>query len=376
MTFRPRTCLPLFLAVALIAMAAPAAFAQRQQLPAKFRGLTNDQARELAMLADLSILWVGDIREKPGSDPVVDLFGPFGGQRGAKEDEATGKMVILDENERGLVVLSGLGAQQHRDLLKIAGDIKTDLATYYQARAKLIAKLRRCREREGKETPAEARTFEKEVAELGKEMGEAEAHLAINQAWAYIGFQEKLSEEQRKYLLHVRQDPGAYKADSDAVKTVRDSLLQLQDPLPLLLQDTAAKMASYLTGTAEQNAQRRPLRAATLLGKTNSRMSDESRRFIDSLEPAQQDRLLGLLKAESAHTSEYVKKRTEFLAALDGLKKVSTLQERKFLLAGSTMGELEARIALLQAKGLEQLRLSLGASQRFFIEQNLLPEKE
>jgi hypothetical protein len=372
MTLRRRPTLPIAVALVLIMAVVSSTFAQGQ-LPAKFRGISNDQQRELAMLAELSILWVGDVRERTASDPVVDLFGPFGGQRATAEDEM-GETVVVDENERGLVVLSGFGRQQLTEMLKIATDLKPDLNAYYLARAKLIAKLRRTRDHEEKETPTEVRAFEKEVLELGKAMGECEARVAMNQALAYIGFEAKISEEQRKYLRHLRQDPGAYKLDSEAVKATRELLLQLEEPYPLLLQDTAAKMASYLGGTGDQNAQRRPLRSATLLGKTSSRMSADCRRFLETLEPAQQDRLIALLKAESPYTADYVKKRIEFLYAIDGLKKLATVPEKKYLAAGAAMGELEAKIALLQVKAFEQLRLSLGPSQQFFIEQNLVPE--
>jgi hypothetical protein len=40
------------------------------------------------------------------------------------------------------------------------------------------------------------------------------------------------------------------------------------------------------------------------------------------------------------------------------------------------MGEIEARVALAQAKVFEQLRLSLTQSQMFFIMQNLVPPQE
>ncbi|WP_425619365.1 hypothetical protein NA78x_003105 [Anatilimnocola sp. NA78] len=343
-----------------------------RRLPAKFQSLSNDQAREVGLLAELNILWIGDVREVPGADPVLDLFGPYGGQRATTEDE-DGNQVIVDENERGLIVLSGLSRAQIGSLLRVAVDLKPQLAEYYSARARLIAKLRRCRDREEKETAAEARTFEKEVVDLGKEMGECEARVAVAQAWAYIGLESSFGEEQKNYFRMLRENPEAFKLDSPAVKAVRELLLKLEEPYPILLQDTAAKLASYLGNTAEQNVARRPHRSATLLGKTSPRLSGDATQFLETLNPAQQDRLLLLLNAERPYTSDYVKKRVEFLIALDGLKKVTTLQDKKFIAAGAQMGELEARIALAQAKAFEQLRLSLAPAQLFFVEQNLLP---
>jgi len=364
----------LFLVVPSIVVAQGKGGGLARRLPPKFQGLSNDQAREIGLLAELNILWIGDVREVPGADPVVDLFGPYGGQRATTEDEL-GNEVIVDENERGLIVLSGLSRAQMGNLLRIAMDLKPPLTEYYSARARLIAKLRRCRDREEKETAAEARTFEKEVVDLGKAMGECEARVAVTQAWAYIGLESNFAEEQKNYFRMLRENPDAFKLDSPAVKTARELLMKLEEPYPLLLQDTAAKLASFLGNTAEQNAARRPHRSATLLGKTSPRLADDATRYLETLNPAQQDRMLLLLNAERPFTSDYVKKRVEFLVALDGLKKVTTLQDKKFITAGSQLGELEARIALAQAKTFEQLRLSLAPAQLFFVEQNLLPGK-
>ncbi|QDU28346.1 hypothetical protein ETAA8_34460 [Anatilimnocola aggregata] len=375
MTLRKFACYLLMLLVTHVAASQACAQGKggvlARRLPAKFQGLSNDQAREIGMLAELNIKWIGDIRETPGADPVVDLFGPYGGQRATTEDEM-GNTIVVDENERGLIVLSGLSRPQMGSLLRIAMDLKPYLRDYYLARAKLISKIRRCRDREEKETAADARTFEKEVIELGKLMGEAEARVAVNQAWAYIGAEAAFAEEQKNYLRMLRENPDAFKLDSPAVKAARDLLQQLEEPYPILLQDTAAKLASFLGNTAETNAARRPHRSATLLGKASPRMPDDVPRFLETLTPAQQDRLLLLLNAERPFTSDYVKKRVEFLVALDGLKKVTTLQDKKFIAAGAQMGELEARIALAQARAFEQLRLSLAPAQLFFVEQNLV----
>ncbi len=348
-----------------------------RSLPQKFQTLTNDQAREVGLLAELAVLWVGDVREAPGLDPVVDLFGPFGGQRPEVDEDmqvpGAAPVVPAEENERGLIVLSGLGREQYLGILELVRQQKEPLAAYTLSRAKLISKLRQLRDRETKETISEARTHEKEVVELGKEMGENEARLAVNQAWAFIQFESKFSVDQKNYLRMLRENPGAFKLDSPAVKTTRELLAQLEEPLPLQMQDMAAKLCSYLSGTAEQNAARRPHRAGTLLGKTSAKFPEVAPQFLETLNPAQQDRFIQLLAAERPYTTDYVKKRLEFIAALDGLKKVTTLNDKKFILAGAQMGEVEARVALAQARIFEQLRLSMSQSQLFFINQNLVP---
>lgn len=350
-----------------------------RSLPQKFQTLTNDQAREVGLLAELAVLWVGDIREVPGVDPVVDLFGPFGGQRPEVVEEmqvpGAAPLIPAEENERGLVVLSGLGKEQFLAILDLVKQQKEPLAAYTLSRAKVISKLRQMRDREVKETIAEARTHEKEVVELGKEMGEAEARLAVGQAWAFIQFESKFSAEQKNYLRMLRENPSAFKLDSPAVKGTRDLLAQLEEPLPLQMQDMAAKLCSYLSGTAEQNASRRPHRAGTLLGKTSSKFPEVTSQFLETLNPAQQDRFIQLLAAERPYTTEYVKRRLEFIAALDSLKKLTTLNDKKFVLAGAQMGEVETRVALAQARTFEQLRLSMSQSQLFFINQNLVPAK-
>ncbi|WP_254508403.1 hypothetical protein [Anatilimnocola floriformis] len=346
-------------------------------LPAKFKGLTTDQAREVGLLSELAVAWVGDLREGPGLDPVVDLFGPFGGQRPEVDDDdvppGTTPPPPPEENERGLVVLSGLGRDQYTAILELCKSQKEPLDNYLAARAKLVAKLRQLRGRETKETAAEARTHEKETVELGKEMGEAEAKLAVSQAWAFIQFEAKLSADQKNYLRMLRENPKAFKLDSPAVIQTRELLATLQEPSAVQAEDMAAKMTSFLSGNAEQNAARRPHRAGTLLGKTSQKFPELTSQYLETLNPAQQDRLIQLLAAERPYTSDYVKKRLEFLAALDSLKKISTLNDKKFILAGSQMGELEARIGLAQARVFEQLRLSLSQSQLFFITQNLVP---
>lgn len=346
-----------------------------RRLPGNFRSLSDSDAREIGLLSELAVLWVGDIRERPGVDPVADLFGPFGGQRPVSEDaqpQIGGTPVEADENERGLIVLSGLGRTQFLGVLDMVRQQRQPLAAYAFSRAKVIAKLRQLRDRE-KETPNEIRTFEKEVIELGKEMGENEARLAVEQAWAFVDFDSKFSAEQRNYLKGLRDNPGAFKLDSPAVKQTRVLLTQLEEPLPLQMQDMAAKMYSFLSGTGELNASRRPHRSATLLGRTSPRFPDEAVRFLETLNAAQQDRLVQLLAAERPFTSDYVKKRTEFILALDGLKKTTTLSDTKFLKAGAQLGELETRVALAQAKVFDQLRLTLSQSQLFFITQNLVP---
>ena len=99
-------------------------------------------------------------------------------------------------------------------------------------------------------------------------MGENEARLAIHQAWAFVDFDSKFSPEQRNYLKGLRDNPVRFKLDSPAVKQTRQLLTQLEEPLPLQMQDMAAKIYSFLSGTGEENANRRPHRAATLLGGT------------------------------------------------------------------------------------------------------------
>ena len=376
----------------LILFVAPLATAQAQRpkqgggkdnnklaksLPQKFQSLTNDQAREVGLVSELGVLWIGDVREAPGLDPVVDLFGPFGGQRPEVDDNdvpaGTTPPPPPEENERGLVVLSGLGQTQYAAIMDLVKTQREPLDVYLDSRAKLIAKIRQVRAKETKETNAEIRTHEKEVVELGKEMGEAEAKLAVGQAWAFIQFESKLSVDQKNYLRMLRENPGAFKLDSPAVKTTRDLLAGLEPGLGVQMEDMAAKLTSFLSGNAEQNAARRPHRAGTLLGKTSQKFPELTSQFLDTLNPAQQDRLIQLLSAERPYTSDYVKKRLEFLGALDGLKKVNTLNDKKFILAGSQMGELEARIGLAQARVFEQIRLSLSQSQLFFITQNLVP---
>lgn len=349
-----------------------------RRLPPKFQSLSSSDARELGLVSELAVLWIGDVREGRGVDPVADLFGPFGGQRPVSEDatpQIGGSPNEADENERGLIVLSGLGRSQFMGILQIVQQQRQPQAAYAYSRAKMIAKLRQIRDRE-KETPAEMRTFEKEVIELGKEMGENEARLAVHQAWAFVDFESKFSPEQRNYLKGLRDNPDAFKLDSPAVKQTRILLTQLEEPLPLQMQDMAAKIYSYLSGTGEQNAARRPHRASTLLGRTSARFPDEVSRFLDTLNAAQHDLLIKLLAAERPYTADYVKKRTEFILALDGLKKTTTLNDSKFLKAGAAMGEIEARVALAQARVFEQLRLSLSQSQLFFIMQNLVPPQD
>ena len=271
------------------------------------------------------------------------------------------------------MVLSSLSREQTDSLFNLVMQQKEPLAAYNLSRAKLISKLRQLRDREVKETAAEARALDKEIVDLGKEMGENEAKLAVNQAWAFKEFESKFGMEQKTYLRALRDNPSAFKLDSPAVRATREMLTRLEEPYPLQMQDLAAKLASFLSGTAEQNAARRPPRSGTLLGKTSPKFPELTQQFLETLNPAQQERIIQLLAAERPYTTDYVKKRIEFIAALDGLKKVTTLNDKKFLLAGSQMGELEARIALAQARTFEAVRLSLAQSQLFFITQNLVP---
>jgi hypothetical protein len=366
----------LMLAALFTAMIAGPAEAQpnrnrfADRLPAKFKSLSTDEARELGLMAELNVLWIGDVREIPGADPVVDLFGPFGGQRTElDEDEASGG---YEENSRGLIVLSVLGRDQLNSLFELVREQKPKLRDYFLARAKTIARFRQLRDREVKETAVDARNFDKEVIELGKLMGECEARVAIDQAWAFLQFESKFSQEQKNYIRMLRDKPDAFKLDAPAVQTARELMLRLEEPYPLLMQDIAAKMASYLSGTAEQNIAQRPHRDATLLGKTSRNFPPVASRFLEVLNPPQQDRMLVLLAAERPYTNEYVKKRIEFASALDGLKKVKELNDKNLLKIGAQMGELEARVALFQARAFEQVRLSLAPAQRFFIEQNLV----
>jgi hypothetical protein len=348
-----------------------------RKLPGKFAALTNDQAREAGILSELAVLWIGDVRETPGSDPVVDLFGPFGGQRPEvdEDDVPPGQTPPPppEENERGLVVLSSLNREQIDSLFNLVKAQKEPLAAYNLSRAKLISKLRQLRDREMKETVPEARALDKEIADLGKEMGENEAKLAVHQAWAFIQFEAKFGMEQKTYLRALRENPSAFKLDSPAVRAAREMLTKLEEPYPIQMQDMAAKLASFLSGSAEQNAGRRPPRSTTLLGKTSPKFPDTTQKFLETLNPVQQERIIVLLAAERPYTTDYVKKRIEFIAALDGLKKVKELNDKKFLLAGSQMGELEARIAVAQARTFEAVRLSMSQSQLFFVNQNLVP---
>src|SRR5688572_23422300 len=118
--------LPLALLIGLLthSVAFPQGNGIARSLPMKFQGLSNDQAREAGIVAELCVLWIGDIREVPGADPVVDLFGPFGGQRPAADLDDAGAPIPADENERGLVVLSGFTRAQLNDLFAVVKEQK------------------------------------------------------------------------------------------------------------------------------------------------------------------------------------------------------------------------------------------------------------
>jgi hypothetical protein len=328
-------------------------------LPAPFDGLSGAAIIEMSKLSQLSVHWLA-MNPPPvdGGDPVIDLFGPFGGQRETNEAEEE-----LPENKYGLLVLTGLEVEQIQSLLKLTDQQFAETTQYLAVRRKLLGTLRKLRETT-KADPA----VDHLVKELGAALGKLEGEIAFQQAIAFVSLAETLTDKQRKYLQQIRSEPKIFNMDAAEVVAKRTWITQLDERLQLPLQDLAAKAGSFLTGTGEDNFKAAPKRS-DLLGPTSRRESDEVLSFLKKVNKVQYDEYMKLLQSEGTTITSLVNARMQVAQALDLQKKTRSTSDAKVVLLSSKFGETEARLALQRVRSFERIRLALSDEQQTTLKQ-------
>jgi hypothetical protein len=328
-------------------------------LPAPFDGLSGAAVIEMSKLSQLSVNWLAMVPPPvDGGDPVIDLFGPFGGQRETNEEEEE-----LPENKYGLLVLTGLEAEQIESLLKLTDQQSAETTKYLAVRKKLLGTLWKLRETT-KADPA----VDQLVKELGAALGKLEGEIAFQQAIAFSSLADSLTDKQRKYLQQIRNEPKIFNLSAAEVVAKRTWIAQLDERLQLPLQDLAAKAGSFLTGTVEDNFKAAPKRS-DLLGPTSRRESDEVLSFLKKVNKVQYDEYMKLLQSEGTTITSLVNARMQIAQALDLQKKNRSTSDAKVVLLSSKFGETEARLALQRVRSFERIRVALSDEQHTTLKQ-------
>jgi hypothetical protein len=328
-------------------------------LPEPFDGLSGAAIIEMSKLSQLSFNWLAMVPPPvDGGDPVIDLFGPFGEQRNTNNEEE-----VLPENKYGLLVLTGLEAEQIQSLQKLTDQQLAETTKYLAVRKQLLGTLWKLRETT-KADPA----VDQQVKELGAALGKLEGEMAFQQAIAFVSLAETLTDKQRKYLQQIRSEPKIFNMDAAEVVAKRTWITQLDERMRLPLQDLAAKAGSFLTGTAEDNAKFAPKRA-DLLGPTSRRESDEVLSFLKKVNKAQYDEYVKLLQSEVAAITSLLNTRSQITQALDLQKKSRSTSDSKVISLSAKFGEMEARLALQRVRSFERIRKTLSDEQVITLKQ-------
>lgn len=340
-----------------------------QNLPLAFQSLSKDRLKELQVLCQRAMAWIGDVPARQSSaEEIADFFGSIDDQREAKKDAG------IDDNDEtrrndalGLHVLAVLTVEQRGQLVVLLREQSEPLQQAIATRTSLGKKLQELRG--AARTP---RGFDYEVTKLARAFGEQEAASGLAQAQSFSGLRKSLSENQVEFFQLLRQDPKAVTAESPNVAKVRTALEKFDERDRQELFSLVARFLSFTTGAAEQNAMARSNKAVGLLSHVKQdKAAGLMAAFLNSLNLTQQRNLYVLLKSESRLRAGVLTQRQQIIAALDNLKTSSSLSQRKLTQMGAEMRELDGKLAVMQASGFESLRTSLSKAQSVFLSQQV-----
>ena len=342
-------------------------------LPTGFQQLSKDEVKLLESLCGrvLEHIAGSQSRSKTSLLSIADYFGsmeiPKDKNVAAEGDAQTEPSI--SETDIGLYVLSRLDGEQRGQLGKLVTGQRAEIAEYEQLREKVLTMLQSL----SVEKPPQ-RSFERSLADAAKATGEKEIGIAIAQARVFAEISKSLTQEQEQFLLLVRSSPAAVNTNNESIAEVRVALAKLDTRDQEAIAILAYKAACYCTGTAAQNAASRTGRSNGLFGGKSGggKEGQTTATFLNTLNRSQQQQLYQLLGSQVRTFQTQMSRRTQIIIALDAMKTGKPTVERRLQQAGGQFAQTEVQTAVAEARAVQIINDSLTATQKGFIQQNLV----
>ena len=335
------------------------------RLPAGFRSLSTAELRLLDGLTSRAMAWILEVpaAETPAA-AVANFFGALDSSSDSLYDAKTHRA-----DEFGPFVMRALTRNQKDSLANLLIQQRDVLQEYVKLRNELSQKVHEIRG----ET-SQPRAFDFQIVKLAREIGREEASIALVQAKGFCDLQAMLSADQREYLRLVRVNPDVINPDTPEMAETKKLFEQMNESDQQWLKLLCVKCTTFITGSLDENSQslRNDFRGLLpcQVNQNPKRVSRQTSNFLKTLSVAQQKKLYELLKAEVSLVKAYFSHRYYMETTLDGIKRSKMASEQKLRQAGAEMTEVEAKIALMEARTFEEIRTSLSTAQRLFIKQN------
>jgi len=342
-------------------------------LPPGFQQLSKDEVKLLDSLCGRALEQIAgsQSRSKTSLLSIADYFGSMEIPKD-KNVAAQGDAQLetsISETDIGLYFLSRLDGEQRGQLGKLVMSQRTGIAEYEQLREKVIAMLQSLSE----EKPPQ-RGFERSLADAANAVGEKEISIAIAQARVFADIAKSLTQEQKQFLLLVRSSPAAVNTNNESIAEVRAALAKHDTKDQEAIAILAYKAACYCTGTAAQNAASRTGRSNGLFGGKSGggKEGQTTGTFLNTLNRTQQQRLYQLLGSQVRTLQTQMSRRAQVIVALDAMKTGKPAVERKLQQVGGQFAQTEVQTAVAEARAVQNIKDSLTATQKGFIQQNLV----
>ncbi|MFY9252234.1 MAG: hypothetical protein WAO83_02180 [Fuerstiella sp.] len=340
-------------------------------LPPGFQQLSKDEVKLLDSLCGRALEHIvgSQARSKTSLLSIADYFGSMEIPKDVAAEGDAQPEPPISETDIGLYVLSRLDGEQRGQLGKLVTGQRTDIAEYEQLREKVLTMLQSLSE----EKPPQ-RGLERSLADAAKAVGEKEIGIAIAQARVFADIAKSLTQEQEQFLLLVRSSPAAVNTNNESIAEVRAALAKHDTKDQEAIAILAYKAACYCTGTAAQNAASRTGRSNGLFGGKSGggKEGQTTGLFLNTLNGTQQQQLYQLLGSQVRSLQTQMSRRTQVIIALDAMKTGKPAVERKLQQAGGQFAQTEVQTAVAEARAIQIIKDSLTATQKGFIQQNLV----
>lgn len=340
-------------------------------LPPGFQQLSKDEVKLLDSLCGRALEHIvgSQARSKTSLLSIADYFGSMEIPKDVAAEGDAQPEPPISETDIGLYVLSRLDGEQRGQLGKLVTGQRTDIAEYEQLREKVLTMLQSLSE----EKPPQ-RGLERSLADAAKAVGEKEIGIAIAQARVFADIAKSLTQEQEQFLLLVRSSPAAVNTNNESIAEVRAALAKHETKDQEAIAILAYKAACYCTGTAAQNAASRTGRSNGLFGGKSGggKEGQTTGLFLNTLNGTQQQQLYQLLGSQVRSLQTQMSRRTQVIIALDAMKTGKPAVERKLQQAGGQFAQTEVQTAVAEARAIQIIKDSLTATQKGFIQQNLV----
>ncbi len=341
-------------------------------LPPGFQQLSKDEVKLLESLCGrvLEHIVGSQARSKSSLLSIADYFGSMELPKDkdvVAEGDAQPESPI-SETDIGFYILSRLDGEQRGQLGKLVAGQRAEIAEYEQLRENVLTMLQSLSE----EMPPQ-RGFERSLTDAAKAVGEKEIGIAIAQARVFATIAKSLTQEQEQFLLLVRSSPAAVNTNNESIAEVRAALAKHDTKDQEAIAILAYKAACYCTGNAAQNAASSTGRSNGLFGgKSGGKERQTAGTFLNTLNRTQQQQLYQLLSSQVRTFQTQMSRRAQIVIALDAMKTGKPAVEIKLQQAGGQFAQTEVQTAVAEARAIQIIKDSLTATQKGFIQQNLV----